>query len=175
MISNSIYHIVEEPNSIEYIIKVLFKDAKLEEIDDFISAYCDSKDISENAINDSKITLNEVKNFIDLRNVLKIDKKLIKQFIFHFSEKENEKIKEKLKLKLTTYEFNPIFDYDEDRKHSRIKLSEESSDEIIIDIYHPDLIEKEKGIKIFNSLKNQKNYILNMFNSCKKNSNYSGK
>ena len=165
MISNSIYHIVEEPNKndIEYIIKVLFKDANLEEVDDFISAFCDAKNISENAINEPKITLNEVKKYIDLRNAVpKIDKKLIKQFIFgyHFSEKENvEKIKDKLGL--STYEFNPIFDYDEDKKHARIKLLDESSEEIIIDIYHPELIDKEKGVNIFNSLtKNQKHCIL---------------
>ena len=42
-----------------------------------------------------------------------------------------------------------------------MKISEESSEEIIIKIYHPDLIDKDKGVKIFNSLtKNQKHCIL---------------
>ena len=53
------------------------------------------------------------------------------------------------------------FDCDEDKKHARMKISEESSEEIIIKIYHPDLIYKDKGVKIFNSLtKNQKHCIL---------------
>lgn len=30
-----------------------------------------------------------------------------------------------------------------------MKISEESSEEIIIKIYHPDLIDKDKGVKIF--------------------------
>ena len=41
------------------------------------------------------------------------------------------------------------FDCDEDKKHARMKISEESSEEIIIKIYHPDLIDKDKGVKIF--------------------------
>ena len=40
-----------------------------------------------------------------------------------------------------------------------MKISEESSEEIIIKIYHPDLIDKEKGVKIFFT-KNQKHCIL---------------
>ena len=37
MISSSIYHIVEDPskNDIEFIIKILFKEAELNEVDDF--------------------------------------------------------------------------------------------------------------------------------------------
>ena len=165
MISNSIYHIVEDPSKsdIEYIIKVLFQEANLPEIEEFTSAFSDAKEISENAINEPKITLNEVKKYIDLRRAVpKIDKNLIKKFIFgyHFSEKENVmKIEEKLGL--STYEFNPTFDYDENKKHARIKISEESSEEIIVDINHPELIEKDKGITIFKSLtKNQKHCIL---------------
>lgn len=50
------------------------------------------KNSSENTINELKISLNQENKYIDLRNALsKIDKKLIKGFIFiyHFSEKEN--------------------------------------------------------------------------------------
>ena len=51
MISSSIYHIVEDPskNDIEFIIKILFKEAEL-----------DAQNISDNAINEPKITLNEI-------------------------------------------------------------------------------------------------------------------
>ena len=165
MISNSIYHIVEDPSKgdIEYIIKVLFQEANLPEIEEFTSAFSEAKEISENAINEPKITLNEVKKYIDLRKAVpNINKNLIKKFIFgyHFSEKENvQKIEEKLGL--STYEFNPTFDYDENKKHARIKISEESSEEILVDIYHPELIDKNKGVSIFKSLtKNQKHCIL---------------
>jgi hypothetical protein len=76
---------------------------------------------------------------------------------------QKKKIFKKLKknLGLSSYEFNPTFDYDEDKKHIRIKISDESSEEILVDIYHPELIDKERGIKIFKSLtKNQKHCIL---------------
>ena len=49
MISNFIYHIVEGKNDIEFIIKILFKEAEL-----------DAQNISDNAINEPKITLNEI-------------------------------------------------------------------------------------------------------------------
>ena len=35
MISSFIYHIVEGKNDIEFIIKILFKEAELDEVDDF--------------------------------------------------------------------------------------------------------------------------------------------
>lgn len=93
MISNSIYHIVEDPNKgdIDYIIKVLFKEANLQEVEEFTSAFSEAKEISESAINEPKITLNEVKKYIDLRKAVpKIDKNLIKKFIFgyHFLERK---------------------------------------------------------------------------------------
>ena len=41
------------------------------------------------------------------------------------------------------------------------KYQKNHLEEIIIKIYHPDLIDKDKGVKIFNSLtKNQKHCIL---------------
>jgi hypothetical protein len=104
MISNSIYHIVEDPNKndIENIIKVLFKESNLTEIEDFTTAFSEAKKISESALNEPRITLNEIKKYIDLRKAVpNIDKNLIKKFIFgyHFSEKEDiQKIEEKLRI-----------------------------------------------------------------------------
>lgn len=92
MISNFIYHIVEKFNKSDIDYKSVIKECKLKEVDDFIFVFCDVKNSSENTINELKISLNQENKYIDLRNALpKIDKKLIKGFIFiyHFSEKEN--------------------------------------------------------------------------------------
>ena len=134
--------------------------AKLNEAKEFSEKYVKAQIFSLETSNEAIFTLNEIKKYIDFRvAVPEIDKSLIMLFIFayHFNQPINiSKIIEYLDLPKQS-EFIPVIDYDEDKKKVKLYISKNSKEFISVSIKNPGVIEKERNIKIFESLtKSQK-------------------
>ena len=177
ILSNCIYHVMGNPSN-EDIANITFdlfrrmdfkrkkqyeeefqKD-KMSEAKDFIKKYLFVKNFSIRVSNESPVTLNDIKNYIDFRQAIPhINYLVIQLFIFayHFSQEEYiNKITEELNL-LKDIEFLPVIDYDEDKENLFIKLNREEKESIRVKVANPRNIKIKKNKKLFDTLtKSQK-------------------
>ena len=159
LINNSLYYIVENPskNDIVNIISNLFSEAELEktEQDEFTNNFLKAQKIAKEGVGEFPITLHEVRKYISFRkSIPKLDKNIFMTFIFnyHFSQKENI-YKAQKELKLDTFLFNPVINYDGDKKYLTFKSSKKGKgNQLKIEIKNPDLIKTKKLINKFNSM-----------------------
>ncbi len=159
LLNNSLYYIVEDPskNDIKKIILYLFKEADLDnkEQEDFSKNFLEAQKIAKEGVGEFPITLHEVRKYIAFRKAIpKLDKTIFMTFIFnyHFSQKENI-YKAQKELKLDTFLFNPIINYNGDKKYLTFKSAKKGkSNQIKIEIKNPDKIVTKKLINKFNSM-----------------------
>jgi len=129
LINNSLYYIVQNPskNDIENIITNLFSEAELEktEREEFSKNFLKAQKIAKEGVGEFPITLHEVRKYISFRkSIPKLDRNIFMTFIFnyHFSQKENI-YKAQKELKLDTFLFNPVINYDGNKKYLTFKSS----------------------------------------------------
>ena len=159
LMNNSLYFIVEDPNEndITNIIRYLFEETKLEkeEGEDFLNKFLEAQKIAKEENGESPITLHEVRKYISFRkSIPELDKKLFMTFIFdyHFNQIEN-KIKVRNNLKLNEYNFEPIINYDGDKKHLTFQTSKTGkSNNLRIRIKYPEKINVEELKNKFKAL-----------------------
>jgi len=128
LLNNSLYYIVEDPSKsdIKKIISYLFKEADLDnkEQEDFSKKFLKAKE----GVGDFPINLHEVRKNIDFRKAIpKLGKTIFMTFIFnyHFSQKENI-YKAQKELELDTFLFNPIINYNGDKKYLTFKSAKKA-------------------------------------------------
>ena len=159
ILNNSLYFIVEDPSKIDItnIITYLFNKAELpkDEKDEFSVNFLKAQKIAREGVGEFPITLHEVRKYISLRkSIPELDKKVFMTFIFnyHFSQKENI-YKAQKELKLDSFLFNPIINYNGDKKYLTFKSSKASKkNQLKIPIKNPDNIRTKKLINKFNSM-----------------------
>ena len=159
LINNTLYYIVEDPskNNIVNVISNLFSEAELPKSEqyEFTINFLKAEKIAKDGVGEFPITLHEVRKYISLwRSIPKLDKNIFMTFIFnyHFSQKENI-YKAQKELKLNTFLFNPVINYDGDKKYLTFKSSKKGkSNQLKIEIKNPKQIETKKLINKFNSM-----------------------
>ena len=176
LINNSLYYLVESPSEddIRKIIDVLLTNEKWATEDEkklFTSSYLKAKKISENEINELPLTLNEVRKYIQFRNAIPdLDKGILMKFIFehHFTQLESiQKVKKSLNF--IDYMFNPYIKYSANNRELIYKVSKKSKkNKIMIKIKNPRKINKDKNIKLFNSLTQSEKFCLLFLLCCLK-------
>ena len=151
---------IEEKLKDESYFEEKFLEAKEFKAVDFANKFKDAKLFSLDTTNESPFTINDIRNYIDLReSVPQVNSSLIQLFIFvyHFTQEEYiKKISDKLNL-LKNIEFVPIIDYDEDKENLFIKLEKEAKDSIRVKVNDPKKIKIKTCKKLFDTLtKSQK-------------------
>ena len=159
LLNNSLYFIVENPNTfdINNIISILFKKAGLSDMEKekFLSCFKKAQKIAQTGEGEFPITLHEVKKYISFRkSIPNFDEKIFLIFIFyyHFNQSENiNKVRKDLQLDIPS--LHPVIEYDGDNKHLVLKVSKNGKS-IKIKIKNPDKIKKDKQklINKFNSM-----------------------